>query len=159
MAHRNGFVAILVAFAALGLQAQTSLSGRVGATILAPSQTISTSPFSVEQLISKGGLVSVSTNGSLATDGRPGSAQASAATLIFKGSPRETVALVLPRTVELRSAEGHVMTAQAFSSTFQNGALDRKGERRIAMGTTLQVASDQRPGTYRGHADILVAYN
>ncbi len=149
----------LAAFVAMTAHAQSTVTGRVGATILHGSQTMSSSHFGASQVNLQSGRVSIGLDGSLSVDGKASSVQASQATLVFRGAPRETIAIVLPQRVELRNAEGQVLSAQGFTSTFRSGALDRQGERRIDLGTSFQVASNQRPGTYQGHADILIAYN
>lgn len=159
MARSNWFGIAMAALFCVSAQAQSSLSGRVGVTIMEPTKTISESSFSVSKLAIGGGSVSLSSDGRVFQAGRPSSAEASSATLVFRGVPRETIAIVLPSRVELRSTQGDLMTAGGFTSSMQTGALDRVGERRITMGTTFQVAQNQRPGTYSGHANILVAYN
>lgn len=159
MARSSWFGFAMAAVSCLSVQAQSSLTGRVGVTIMEATTTVSASGFSVGKLAVSGGPVSLSSDGRVFQAGRPSSAEASTATLVFRGAPRETIAIVLPAQVELRSAEGHLMTAQGFTTSMPTGALDRTGQRRITMGTTFQVAQDQRPGAYAGHANILVAYN
>ncbi len=132
----------LAALATLPVQSQATATGRVGATILRASQTQSLEAFHADR----------------PADAAQGAVE-SQATVLLKGSPREAISLVLPTRVELRTADGRVATAEGFGASFMAGSLDRQGERKVVLGTQVQLPKDGAPGVFRGHADILVAYN
>ena len=162
MLHKNVIQSLIALLFSLSLQAQQSLTGRMGATIVQPAQTISAAAFNFGQVLPTSGHISIAPDGTMTVDGKTTAQTAGtnrAASLVIKGSPRTSISFCLPTQVELRGPAGAKLVASGFKSDFTSGTTNSTGERQIGMGTTLTLSSNSQRGSYIGHMDVLVAYN
>jgi spore coat protein U-like protein len=111
-----------------------------------------------------GGSVTVSTNGNRNAGGVVliPSSQGTAAQFTVSGDPNATYTIQLPgNDVVSLTESGNGMFVNNFTSTPSGagGQLGAGGSQALSVGGTLNVGSDQAPGSYSGTFSVTVSYN
>jgi spore coat protein U-like protein len=155
---------------AMAQQASASVSARAGATIVAATGIVTnTAELSFGSVVASASEAGTVEQTAAASPARTGigvalgsAATISAATFRVTGDGSATYAIMLtdgPETVTHNNATDR-MTVIPFSSLPNGtGLLNAGGAKTIYVGGTLNVAKNQRPGTYAGRFDVTVAYN
>jgi len=111
--------------------------------------------------VSGAGTATVTPAGVLTTTGGVISAGGlpQGALIALKGHPGDAYTLMLPSAVTLLNPTGDALVLRDFSFSPNAAGYLSSAKKDIAVGGTLQLASRQAAGAYRGNIDIIVTYD